>query len=400
MQCGSVDAWSQPVAETLATLRRGYQSGRENGVLDSALHCFAYSNLFLFDAGGCPLLIISELCDTLEQHLREYRHDASTAVNSEISLLIRHLVDEDMTADWASLEEDTGMSADRGSPETYRTIWMCWSRVLLGYYFGNLAFAERVLRKYLVVAAIEGSYVGVSSRLFYSGLIAVGLARETGLGKYRKQARKAIKQMNEIVRGKGLIMLHRRMLVEAEYASICYDDNTRKNNEEVKSAYDKAITTSTRTGFIQDAGLACELAGRHFVAIGDDYWSKHYLTNAYENYLERGVRSKMRQLESQFGELIDVKAAAAAVEAPNMARRRQHYVVGDGPIIAKTVDFRMLSSSSNSRELRPASSFLVNFGGDDAGSRAAVSEITATEHFANGTVGVPHRPDGAGEEDS
>lgn len=226
-------------------LRRAYKSGREAGDLENALLAFSYSNLYLYDAGCVPLPMVRELTGRLEQQIQEFRADPSSVSHSQLSLLISYLSGE-KCIDWASLEEEANSSGE-GASKNFRLIWVYWSRLQLGYHFGNLSFAERMLQKFLIASAEEHSYITVSIGLFFSGLIATGLARQTGLRKYRQRTHKVLKRINFLVHSRGLIMLHRGLIIEAENASILRD----LKKGDIKAAYDKAITAASRAGFIQ-----------------------------------------------------------------------------------------------------------------------------------------------------
>jgi len=224
-------------------------------------------------------------------------------------------------------------------------IWICWCRLQIGYYFGNLCFAERMLQKFLVVSATEQTFISLSTGLYFSGLIANGLWRQTGMRRYRKRAVKAIKKMNAIVRSRGLHVLHRALILEADFASTL----AKLGQDEIKAGYDKAIAAASRAGFIQDAALTSELAAVYFIRANDVYWTKHYLTQTFENFREWEAKAKLRQLEAKYGpSLIDHNRAPRVQSSRNPTSvRRESIFAEDGPIIGSTaVDFDSRRPSS------------------------------------------------------
>ena len=73
-------------------------------------------------------------------------------------------------------------------------------------------------------------------------------------------------------------------------------------NEEAKASYTAAITSAQCSRFVQEQGLACELAGQHYKKIGDNLSALTFLNHAKQCYAEWGSKMKLdditRQLES------------------------------------------------------------------------------------------------------
>jgi len=176
-----------------------------------ALYAFSHSNMYLYDAGGAPLQTVAKLCDNLGQQLQDYRDDSASAMHSQLSLLVSCLTDargdSATRIDWMALEDKSNFPEKASPSETYRAIWMYWARMQIGYFFGNLPFAERMLRKFTDISAEEKGYHTICHGLYFSGLIAAGLARQTGQRKYRAILRKVIHRINYILHSRGLVML-------------------------------------------------------------------------------------------------------------------------------------------------------------------------------------------------
>merc|ERR1712232_189902 len=74
--------------------------------------------------------------------------------------------------------------------------------------------------------------------------------------------------------------------------------------DELKKAYDKAISASTRTGFLQDAALASYLAGIHYkYHEGDVDTSNFYIRKARETFKSWGAEAVVKHIETSFPEL-------------------------------------------------------------------------------------------------
>lgn len=127
---------------------------------------------------------------------------------------------------------------------------------------------------------------------------------------------------------------------------------------------------------LQDAALASEMAGEYFLRADDDYWSRHYLTQAFENYREWGASAKVDYLVRKHGAYIDLKRAPRRTSSYPIIRDK-NFLTEDGPFIAKTVDFDALMTPTTP----PPLSSPLNIINKEESSKAPLSEITVTDHF-------------------
>ena len=72
---------------------------------------------------------------------------------------------------------------------------------------------------------------------------------------------------------------HKWYLVEAEWARVL------EREGEARVAYDHAIDLAQQHGYIQEAALANELAGRFYLTLGREAVARLYLQAAYRGYL-------------------------------------------------------------------------------------------------------------------
>ena len=80
--------------------------------------------------------------------------------------------------------------------------------------------------------------------------------------------------MKFIMRNRGLNNLHRCLLLQADLLAAT---NRKKLHQDVKAAYDKAIATAGKAGFVQDAALGNELAVEYFRNTEERFWAQLYL---------------------------------------------------------------------------------------------------------------------------
>jgi hypothetical protein len=117
--------------------------------------------------------------------------------------------------------------------------------------------------------------------------------------------------------------------MKADVAAAC----EKKSKDEVREAFDQAISASSKAGFLQDAALANELCGEFFAKGENLYWAKHYLTSAYNGYCEWGAEAKSAHLLRDRGVFIDKEQVTGLRSNPTLRK---------GPLSTK----RLLSNMS------------------------------------------------------
>jgi hypothetical protein len=250
--------------------------------------------------------------------------------------------------DWDNLDRMLSIKKGNSSlDETFRRTWWCWSRLQLAYYFGELEIAGKLYYPFLKSAAVATSYIVATVRVFFSGLAASGLYRKTGKRMYKSRARKMIKDMEKVMSSKrGLNNLHRYLLMQADMMA-CSSSKSRKKQETVKVAFDKAIAMAGKAGFRQDAALGNELAGEYLLTTGEDgkFWAEFYFSRAYDLYMEWGAKAKADQLKTKRGGFI--KESIGDRRAGTTACNLRYLVAGegseDGSYLHKSVKLDLLS---------------------------------------------------------
>lgn len=115
-----------------------------------------------------------------------------------------------------------------------------------------------------------------------------------------KLQRKAAKSM-KMIRGwlqKGNVnVVHTMHLLAAEHAAL------KGNDTEAEKQFKLAVAVATKNGFVQDKGLAHELASAHYASKGDDYWADYHLDCAARSYSDWGATTKLEQLAQRKQEL-------------------------------------------------------------------------------------------------
>ena len=180
----------------------------------------------------------------------------------------------------------------------------CWSYLMqLAVYMEDLDVASDMADKLKPInIGITKAHVFYPARIFFFGLIAIANARATTSWKKRKcrlDAAKYIAQMRSWINKKAANHVHKLLILEAEYACLL-----GKNEHFLQSKYDLAISTARKSGYIQDAALAAQLAAKalHGIDESRDYCSL-YLTQAHEFWQLWGAHAVASKLAQDHPEL-------------------------------------------------------------------------------------------------
>ena len=226
----------------------------------------------------------------------------------------------------------------------------------MAFFFHELKIAESLVKPFQRLAKVEvATYHTTSILVFYCGLVASGLARTTGKRKYKHQAKRWTIKMKAIMQQKGLNNLHRYLLMKAN--CLAAERDSQKEFNKVKEAFDKSITVAGRSGFTQDAAIGNELAGEYCLLVGDDFWSKHYFSRAYELYLEWGATVKADHMKERRGNYIHLEKLKEKKRRNSMTSNIRDWVLGEDGLLLKSTDLSMLTTTRQEsiRELSTAS---------------------------------------------
>lgn len=178
-------------------------------------------------------------------------------------------------------------------------------------------------------------------------LVAIELERQTGKWKYARKKRFFIKSLQRM-QEKGVPgVLHRTQLLEAEEMTL----NKKMPESAVKAAFDKAISTASRAGFVPERALGNELCGKYFERRGDQDWAIHYLGQALHFYREWGAMAKVRLMEEKYHTL---RRASFFARKASSVRSRERFSscsadihgVDLSTLIYKSEEFTEISSVS------------------------------------------------------
>ena len=144
--------------------------------------------------------------------------------------------------------------------------------------------------------------------------------------------------------------LNTATLVAAEIARISC------NVEQAMQLYEAAIRSARENGFIQNAGVANQLAAQFYLARGVDSVAGGYLREARHCFRQWGADGKVRQLEALYPELlaslpgaiaVDGAAASGAAQLDALAVAKASQAVSGEIVLDKLVDSLMRTALEN-----------------------------------------------------
>jgi predicted ATPase/signal transduction histidine kinase len=292
--------WRQPYSVVNARLRRALESAKKVGEMRSAAYALSASVIFGFAAGR-------ELDDLLRQvqedmpFMRKTRNDGTLAFHLGYRQAIRCL--KGLTAgrnrfDEPGFDEEAFLRAAEGVPSLICLYWI--RRLHTSFIFRDVVVAHGYAEAARQLMESMAGYVPAIDYLPYSSLCLAALCESGPAGKRAGWLGQIAENQRRLARWAQSCpanFRHLYVLVEAEVARI------DQRLPEAADLYDEAIEAAAEGGFIHDAAVATELAGRCALSRGRIRIADLYLRKARERYARWGAAEKVRALEEEFPEM-------------------------------------------------------------------------------------------------
>ena len=288
----------RPLQGQLDSYLKAAQYGMEMGNINEASMA---ANLYvmMYFCSGLPLGPLLEDSTAFSVQIDRYGQETSLSLALVFNQTILNLMgrsDNPVVLTGSAMNQDEFLS-DTNSSNIVGKVQSVWYQLnQLGFYFGDMEVASKYgemlwNRK----KSVDGSSFIVPVYLMFVCLTAMEMSRRTRKRKYHYNARKHTKELTKWLKKQAFNVQHKLSLVLAVKATLGkHDPNV------VREMFDEAIRTAKRTGFTQDAALACEVAGRYFVSIKDEVSATSYLTSAMTLYDDWGAQGKVDHLEREY----------------------------------------------------------------------------------------------------
>ncbi|WP_413160005.1 AAA family ATPase [Capilliphycus salinus ALCB114379] len=302
---GYVGHWTTHLKETLPILLDGYQTGLETGNLefmgyDAQLYCL---NAYWC---GQPLTELEPQISAYYQQLCDFNQ--FTAANCVLAYWQAAQIllgePEGESENQVPLRQDSYeekvLDQAKASNDFYRLSYFYLYRFTLNYWLGNFAKAEHDAaqnRQYL--AGGIGNIVEPVF-YFYDSLTVVAslpeLIAESDSRWQRIQENQA--KLKEWADYGPMNYLHKYYLVEAEKYRVL------NCKTEAIEFYDLAIEGANKNGYVQEEGLANELAAKFYLNWGKEKVASGYMQSAYYCYSRWEALAKVIDLEIRYPQLL------------------------------------------------------------------------------------------------
>lgn len=192
-------------------------------------------------------------------------------------------------------------ASNSGATEAKRQQIMFMNRMLQSFWCGYSQRCHHYVRK-----TIECPSSSEYNKLFASWLGALnsfrGIKNNNGSGSKFLKAKVSFKSAISALRSAAELsrwnFQNKVFLLEAEMYSF------ERRNIEAKASYAAAITAAASSRLVHEHGLAMELAGLHYIKIGESEIALDFLQQARESYQKWGSSMKVASVNQQMGKIL------------------------------------------------------------------------------------------------
>jgi PAS domain S-box-containing protein len=301
--------WTQHLPTCRVFLRRAFDAAQRAGDLTYAAYsrCDLNTNLL---ASGDPLAGVEHEVENALEFVGKVRFGLIGDIITAQHRLVRTL--RGLTPDFDSFN-DAEFDESRfeqhldGNPRLMVAASRYWIRKLQAcVYAGNGASAVAAASKAASLLWTVPTQVELSEYHFYAALGRAAFC-DTAAAEERPQHLEALashlKQIAVWADNCPATFANRAALVGAELARL------EQRELDAERLYEEAIHSAREHGFVQNEGLAHELAARFYGGRGFDTIARAYLREARRCYLRWGADGKVRQLEQLHPHLRDAPAS-------------------------------------------------------------------------------------------
>ncbi|MBD2355543.1 AAA family ATPase [Tolypothrix sp. FACHB-123] len=296
--------WKEHIRDTLKPLIEAYSSNLETGDLEFgsyALYAYSYSAYFI----GQELASLEPEVANYSKAIRQIKQERAFYWNEIYRQTILNLlgnVDNHCYLMGEAYNEEKMLPIHIKSNDGIALFFLFVCKLQLCYLLTNYPQAvdnARQAEKYL--------YAGIGMLLsaqfyFYDSLAQLAVYSDI---KPEKQQEIMLKvtanqaKMEQWAHHAPMNYLHKFYLVEAEKYRV-----TGKYVEAMDN-YDRAISLAQQYGYIHEEAIANELAAKLYFEWGKVKIAKTYLLDAYYGYIYWGAKTKVRELEKRYSQLLN-----------------------------------------------------------------------------------------------
>jgi histidine kinase len=315
-----LDHWQKPVSELTNDLEKAFRLSIEYGdneFASYAAHNYAYHLFF----AGSSLHNLARKTGAFDLQIEKFRQDLTLKRLRLFRQAIDNLINEFEEPDLLKGNIYDESALEIGDVTKENEVYF-QNLYLLKLYLALVFNEPDDAKKYVQHAArfqvtVKGSSLEPLFYFLRSLAIAdpsINTAVKNGI---LKQVKKDIKQLRRFEKLAPQYNRHKTLLLQAEYYYL------KGEMETAKIHYDKALTTATENGMINDLAFCWERAAQFFLNTKQDLLADFYLQNAYRTYKRWGADAKVAQMEKRYTQLSSGKPIAwHRIISPDTAEER------------------------------------------------------------------------------
>jgi predicted ATPase/signal transduction histidine kinase/DNA-binding response OmpR family regulator/HPt (histidine-containing phosphotransfer) domain-containing protein len=298
-----VNPWSRHLRSSLELLRRSFTQAQDTGDLKYAVYSWDRLITFLLAAGDPLDAVQREAENGLEFATKAKFGYIGDIITGQLRFIrtLRGLNPSFSSFNDTDFDEDRFEQYLENDPHLVFAACWYWIRKLQArFYAGDYVAALEAATKGKPLLQTQPGFFESAEYIFYDALARAAQYDSTS-SEERSQYREILaahqKQLDAWAENCPENFGNRAALVGAEIARIEGRELTAQR------LYEKAIRSARENGFVQNEGIANELAAKFYLASGYDTSANAYLRNARYCYLRWGALGKVRQLDQRYPHL-------------------------------------------------------------------------------------------------
>ncbi|MDB5854588.1 MAG: sensory box protein [Herminiimonas sp.] len=308
-----VNPWTRHVRVGRPLVRRAFDTASKIGDLTFA--AYSCNNLITnLLASGEPLTVIQQEAETGLAFARKIRFGlVSDIITSQLRLI---LTLRGLTPQFNSFNDeqfDEARFEQHFEAEPRLALACCWywiRKLQARFYAGDYASAVDAESRAQRLLWTSPSFFEVAEYRFYAALARAARC-DTAMADQRSQHMEA------------LVAHHRQLEIWAHYCPENFENRTALVGAEIARLegrdldairlYERAIQSARENGFVQNAGVAHELAAGFYLARGSTTAGIAHLGEARSCFARWGADGKVKQLDARYPQLLGLSTASSAV---------------------------------------------------------------------------------------
>jgi predicted ATPase/class 3 adenylate cyclase/tRNA A-37 threonylcarbamoyl transferase component Bud32 len=293
--------WKDPIRESVAPLRRTFETAVTNGDLEfAAFSAFMHCNMQL--QSGRELSELELDMDRFAAEIDATKQETTASSHAIGRQAVSNLLGggpadpcvlEGMAYDEHRMVPLHEARNDRTNLFVYYAI-----KLFLATFFRRFETGRRIAETSATYADGGVSTVYVPASLFYGALVHLGpCGPESSDREAERAASRKLRRLRGFAKHEPHGNGHRVLLLEAETARIAGQDAL------AAARYEAALAAARASGMLHEEALCAEWAGRYFHSIANATVARAYLSRARFLYTRWGARAKVAELDVDFPDL-------------------------------------------------------------------------------------------------